>query len=200
MSLLNLNVSIVFDSAYQEGGREKKHYKNLEIFFSSQGETADDYILSAIKSCHKPRQETVVTSDRQLAWLCRLERAHITSVEEFIYWLKRACDNKNRQVIRPVKSLSNPSILTQTTPDSFAEAKADDLLSIFESRWQEALKEEQQLKEIRKLTSPPTQPPRKPKKAKKLFPDASIPEVNASNENERWLKLFEQESSQKGEK
>ena len=44
-SLLKLNASIVFDSAFQIGGRTRSHYDALEILYTAKRETADEYIL-----------------------------------------------------------------------------------------------------------------------------------------------------------
>src|SRR4051794_8621543 len=42
ISLINLDVSIVFDSTFQIGGRSRTHYDALEILYSAEGETADE--------------------------------------------------------------------------------------------------------------------------------------------------------------
>ena len=43
ISLLKLDASIVFDAAFQIGGASRTHYNDLEILFTAEGETADEY-------------------------------------------------------------------------------------------------------------------------------------------------------------
>ena len=90
ISLIKLDVSIVFDAAFQIGGRRRSHYNALEILFTGEGETADEYIIDEIKNHPNPHQETVVTSDKKLAWHIRNSSAHTESVEEFMLWLNQA--------------------------------------------------------------------------------------------------------------
>src|SRR5947208_15902015 len=94
--LLNLDISIVFDSTFQEGERTRSHYQGLEILFTAEGETADEYIIDEIKHTPKPHLETVVTSDKKLASIIRRNSGHTESIEEFLLWLNKAYQNRKK--------------------------------------------------------------------------------------------------------
>jgi uncharacterized protein len=103
LSLVKIQVSIVFDASYQEGINSRGHKENLEIQYTDEGETADEFIIAELK-VHLRKEQTVVTSDKKLAWLARCQGAKTTSVQQFIQWLNKAYDNKLRQVQNPIKT------------------------------------------------------------------------------------------------
>lgn len=174
ISLVKIDVSIVFDSTFQMGGRTRTHYDQLEILFTAEGETADEYIMDEIKNHAHPQQETVVTSDKKLAWRVRNRSAHTETVEEFILWLNRAYKNKLRQlkkekhkVVTPPSSSPKRNSRSLVPPkDAPLEAYADYYAQMFEAEWQEILiKEEEERKQAPALSSSTKKhPPRKPKK------------------------------------
>lgn len=86
---LKLNATIVFDAQYQLGEGSRSHFQTLEICFTDEGETADDYILRAIKRSKNPKLETVVTSDKKLAERSRRLLANTQSVKQFLDWLEK---------------------------------------------------------------------------------------------------------------
>ncbi len=201
ISLLKLDVSIVFDAAFQIGERSRSHYHELEILFTAKGETADEYIIDEIKNNPHPQQETVVTSDKQLAWHVRHGSAHIESVEEFMLWLNRAYKNKVRQLkkekpkLAPALLIPRPNI---TTPrplippkDAPLEAYSDYYMQAFESEWNEILKKEDLRKQASVSPSTQKRPPRKPKQRHDPFATPPTSEERSATEMERWLKLFE---------
>lgn len=214
ISLVKIDASIVFDSTSQMGGRTQSHYHELEILFTAEGETADEYILDEIKNAPHPEQEIVVTSDKKLAWRARHRSAHTESVEEFILWLNRAYKNKIRELnkekkIEP-KAGSRTSSPTPSSPlppktpskslvlpkDAPLEAYADYYQQIFESEWLDILKEEKEREATSNVSSPQKRPPRKPKKKQDPFAPHQTPEEKAATEMERWLKIFEQRSKE----
>ncbi|MDF2549941.1 MAG: hypothetical protein K0S07_1008 [Chlamydiales bacterium] len=79
---LALDISIVFDAAYQEEEMARGHFGRLEIIFTDSGESADDYILK-MASQVLPHQAIVVTSDKALAKKVRWQRVPVISVERF---------------------------------------------------------------------------------------------------------------------
>lgn len=200
ISLVKIDVSIVFDSAFQIGERTRTHYDQLEILFTAEGETADEYIMDEIKNHTHPQQETVVTSDKKLAWRVRNRSAHTETVEEFTLWLNRAYRNKVRQlkkekhkVIAPPPSSRKPAPRSLVPPkDAPLEAYADYYTQVFESEWQEILLKEEKQKQA-SAASPSTKkrPPRKPKHRRDPFELPQTPEEKAATETERWLKIFE---------
>lgn len=93
--LLNLDVTLVFDAQYRLGYGERSHLQHLEICFTDQGETADEYILNELKNSRTPKQETVVTSDKRLACKVRDYQVKTMSVEEFTSWISKPIKKKN---------------------------------------------------------------------------------------------------------
>lgn len=205
VSLLKLDVSIVFDSPFQIGEGSRSHYHELEILFTAEGETADEYILDEIKSVLHPEHETVVTSDKKLALRVRNRLAHTESVEDFILWLNKAYKNKLRQIKKtkqppfttrpPSNSLTQRSSSHMLTPskDAALEACADYYSQVFESKWQEILKQEQTKKQD---SLPSKKKQRSPSPKKSTKPQHFLPsqegEEKTVTEMERWLKIFEE--------
>ncbi|MGA8163726.1 MAG: NYN domain-containing protein [Waddliaceae bacterium] len=135
IEFLKLNVSLVFDSHSQEGDRSRSHFHSLEICFTAEGETADAYILSKLKSAKNPSQETVVTSDKTLAWKARRHLARTEAPEVFLSWVHQRYDNRKQQK----KKEKHPS---DTAPSSSQEVFQKDpemrrWLKIFEERLKE---------------------------------------------------------------
>lgn len=206
ISLVKIDLSIVFDSAFQIGGRTKTHYNEIEILFTAEGETADEYIVDEIKNSPNPQQETVVTSDKKLAWRVRNRSAHTESVEDFMLWLNRAYKNKVRQ-LKKEKQSPQPPPLPHSLPkpasrslvpskDAPLESYAEYYNQIFESEWQEILKEEERHAQASVSSSPQKQAPRKPKKPSDPFATPPTPEEKAATEMERWFKIFEKRSKE----
>ena len=199
ISVANLDVSIVFDSAFQIGGPTRSHFGKLEILFTAEGETADEFIVEEIKNSPHPNQETVVTSDKKLAWRVRNRSAHTESVEGFIFWLNRVYKNKLRQLkkgkLTPRPSsqfptLSQPALAIPLTPSKEAplEAYTDYYAHAFEAEWEEM---QQQEKNQKSPLSTGKRLSRKPRRVQDPFQTPSPPEPKAATEMERWLKLFE---------
>lgn len=202
---LHLDVTLVFDSQYQASDSERLHYDSLEIQYTSHGETADDFILTALKRAPQPQTHTVVTSDKRLAWLARRRLAKTESVEDFKTWLTKRYKNKLRQskegkeVLKSSEKeeMRQKQLIAQReaakrvpTNKTLAEDCFDFYLENFESAYQE----------IQKKEKPPEAPPgtRKPKptpkKSKVSTPED--PEEKAASEMERWLNLFQKKSKQ----
>ena len=93
-TLLNLNALIVFDSHYQKGECTHTTQRDISILYTNEGETADDHILSLIKSTDKPEALTVVTSDKRLACKVRALHAKTQEVKSFFEELKHRTAKK----------------------------------------------------------------------------------------------------------
>lgn len=118
IQLLDLDVTLVFDAQYQYGDETRSHLHPLEICFTREGETADDYIIGALKAAPNHRQETVITSDNKLAWRARRHLAKTESIEEFMSWLNKRYRNKVAQMKqkRPASKPSTQRIIPSRTP------------------------------------------------------------------------------------
>jgi uncharacterized protein len=158
VAVTGLDVSIVFDAAFHLGERSRSYLDELEILFTGEGETADDYILDALQSTFHPEQTIVVTSDRILARRARSYLAHTETVEEFISKLNRSYKNKLRQ--RTQQKPASPAVLKPSAPAPppskrsktlSLEAYTDYYAQLFEARWQSLLEEEKKEASLKRI-------------------------------------------------
>lgn len=198
VSLIKLDVSLIFDAAFQVGDRTRTHYDALEILFTAEGETADEFIIDELKNSSNPRQETIITSDKKLAWLARRCSAHTESVEEFMQWLERSYKNKRKQLKKagqqtsPVISsplpVAAPISPTISLINATIEERAHYYEEIFETRFHEFVQEEKQHHIKKEETK---QKRKKPSQAKSSPPSNE----KSLNDMERWLMAFEKRLS-----
>lgn len=141
--LLELDITIVFDAQYHLGIGSRGHYHHIEICFTDEGETADDYILEAVRLQKKPHQETVVTSDKKLAMQARRRLAKTETVEQFMAKIGKRCQNKQRRqtIQKPAipAPVPEPKIVVRKAPEF--ETDLERWERIFEERFQ-ALKKD----------------------------------------------------------
>jgi predicted RNA-binding protein with PIN domain len=197
-AVLNLDISIVFDATFQIGDRTRTHFNALEILFTAHGETADEYIIDELKQSPHPQKETVVTSDKKLAWRARSLSAHTVSIEDFLLKMNKSYRNKQqrlrktdvpvkRAVMAPASPKEEPAIPPE---NATVEACTDYYARIFEAEWQELVKEQQIRKEE---AAQEKRPVRRPRQKKDPFQPPPAPEPDAASEMDRWLKLFQKE-------
>ncbi|SPJ31565.1 NYN domain-containing protein [Candidatus Protochlamydia amoebophila] len=193
ISILKIDVSIVFDGTFQEGEGTRSHFNNVEILFTAQGETADEFILDALKYSSQPQQEIIITSDKKLAKLARNKQAQTESVENFIQWLNKAYKNKLKKLtnrskfFNPVTTpkTSIPSNPSNPKVDQKIEGSTDYYQQIFENEYQKLLKKEPALDKKTPSKS------RKPKEKEDPFPKIPPLAIDAPTQMERWEKVFE---------
>lgn len=196
IEFLELDATLVFDAHHQPGDVSLSHARYLKIIFTAQGETADEFILHELKSEPDPRQQTVVTSDKKLAWLARRQTARTESIEEFIAWLQKRHKNKLRHKKNEQKA---PAKVTPTpmpkliplpekprktearAPQESVEASFDYYLNIFNEKSEFAPGQNPTGENA------PGSSPKKEKKAK-LVRDPEEEELSAE---ERWLRAFQ---------
>lgn len=129
---ISLDMTIVFDAAYQQGGGSRSHYRNLEIIYTSKGESADEFILSEIAQSQNPQNETVITSDKGLASKARMLQAKTETVERFHQQMSHI---RTKQPASPRPKPQKPAI-APFHPLS-TKSEEDPYLEIFEKRFQE---------------------------------------------------------------
>lgn len=117
-TLFNLNATLVFDSHYQEGERTQSHLDRLEIVYTAQGESADDYIIKAIKHGVNPKQLTVVTSDNRLAWKVRSFGGKTEAAEDFMDRLQRRFKNYLQAPEQPIEVEPPPSAVSSPSQET----------------------------------------------------------------------------------
>lgn len=197
--LLDLDITIVFDAQYQPGESSRSHYKNLEILFTDEGETADDRILEEIKGeKYQASRVTVVTSDKKLAWYARRCSAKTESAEDFIAWLNKRFKNRLRQrkadAISPSATKNFPppkktAVKKPSKPSKSAtpEQCADYYLEAFEKEFS---KMEETAVHVKKVKAAGKGKTRKPRKKVDPFAEETQQD-NALLDMERWLHIFE---------
>jgi uncharacterized protein len=120
----NLNLTFVFDASLRkERESSRGHFGNLEIIYTADNESADEYILRAVNEMRDPSTEVVVTSDRELATRCHHLGAQTQSIEKFLSFLKK---KKRRKKI--ASSLESHKAFVDS------EANIQRLLKIFEEK------------------------------------------------------------------
>lgn len=128
IELLKLETVLVFDSQYQNSEATRHHFKDLEIYYTDEGETADDYIVKAVKRHPNRKEVTVVTSDLRLAWRVRREHALTMSAEDYLQWLQRRYRNKVEQVrLELSKEIVTKIPLPKLLPEPNAKPKKETL-------------------------------------------------------------------------
>lgn len=198
ISYLELDVTIVFDAQYQNTATSRSHLNRLEIFFTAVGETADEFILQSLKESTKSSQQTVVTSDKKLAWLSRRSHAKTESVETFINWLNRRYKNKLQQQknkfkkskelihLLPSPKITPPKQAISPGPQSSPEDCFDFYLDRFEKEYSALVEEKTMAKEIKKSRNSETL---RKKKRKSGIP----PKKETLSDTERWRAAFERD-------
>jgi predicted RNA-binding protein with PIN domain len=186
VSFIGLDVTIVFDSQYNPSESTRSNLRAMAIHFTDHAETADEYILSELKSDDNPFSHTVVTSDKKLAYLARLRSAKTISVEDFMVVLNKRFRNKMRQKRHPLPKAEIKLPVKPKTPtvSDRAEDCFDFYLQEFESEFEEILKKEPPPKE-----SKPVKVKKKSKKPKKAKADSE-------SLLETWTKAFERNLSE----
>lgn len=132
---VGLNATLVFDAQYQAGEGSRGAKGTLEIRFTDEGETADDFILRKLKASSSPELETIVTSDRRLAHRARRLLAHSLSVDEFMDWLGRRHRNILKGSRSKIQRKHHPPPATKGEPR--LETEMERWLRIFEQRLKE---------------------------------------------------------------
>ena len=168
--LLKMEMTIVFDGHFQEDEQTRTHYRNLEIIYTSHGESADELIVSELESSLDVRKEVVVTSDRELSWRAKRLHAKTEKANEFYRTLQERYRKRQK---RQVKEASPKRKVKRPVPVETEVVVDDESLEYYQSVFEERLKEEERLEQ--KL------PKRKKSEGQKKVDDYK-----------RWLKVFEE--------
>ena len=174
VSLLPITVTIVFDAPLQNEDLRRSHFRSLEIIFTSQGQTADDFLISLFRELDAPKNATLVSSDRDLQKRAKLFSVKSQSIEDFLTWLRKRSYKKRiiseKPEIKPApkqatKLAPKKNTQRQTTSKSSKEKKAD---------WEEVQVTERK--------------PAKPYKKFQTFPKDELPSLSDFH---LWEQLFE---------
>lgn len=113
-----LHVTLIFDGAEEH---LRGHYDAIEIVYTPQRQTADEYILDEVMHTNHPAQMTVVSNDRELIGRSRQHGAKTMTLSQFINYLAKKKIKQKKSVL-PFRE-SDPEIAR--------------LLAIFEKRFLE---------------------------------------------------------------
>jgi predicted RNA-binding protein with PIN domain len=118
----NLDLTLVFDGADMPRGEfTRGHWKSVEVVYTHEDLSADDYILHRLDEAKHPKLYTVVTSDRSLKLGAKNRGASVISVKDFLTFLKK----KKRRRLRTKRAVSD------------TRGQIDRLRKIFEKKLQD---------------------------------------------------------------
>lgn len=187
IELIKISTILVFDSQYQKNEATRRHYKSMEIYYTDEQETADDYIIKSLKQRPKNSQVTVVTSDLHLAWRARREGALTMSAEEFLSWLQRRYRNKVQQVresleVTAPQKTNLPVLLPEIKKnEKIITVKVQSEIDFYMEQFGGVDNEDHN-----------TQTPKKGKSRKSLHQEEeSTPPKKYESDFDRWLREFE---------
>lgn len=169
--VLNLKITLVFDGTFQKEQMQRyTRFYEIEIYFSSTGETADDLILELVKDQKRPHEVTVVTSDKKLAWYARHCTAKTETAEQFLYWLDKRYQSRLKKKIQS----RHEQTKTVISSKKIREGSEEYYLQAFQTKDEENIK----MQTVKKVPS------------KKIKAQSKNKQKYIS-ENDRWLKLFQ---------
>lgn len=182
ISALNLQCTIVFDATLSVDS-SRSHLNTLEIVFTSQGQTADEWIIEELKLKRAIQKYVVVTGDKQLARLVRQQHVAVQSINEFLSNINCRYKNLKKPKYKKLGStafqalnsqeISQPLAPPMPAVERILEGSLEYYLKVFEEKFQKM---------------PQINRPVSLKKFKKC------PQVERKDETlemERWLKIFE---------
>lgn len=108
LNLLNLNITIVFDSHHSKNNffPSRSTHANLEIIYTVSKQTADQYILESLEYKKNNSQETVVTSDKFLSRQAIALGAKVMPIAAFVKWVTKKHERKLSQEVKQSEECS----------------------------------------------------------------------------------------------
>lgn len=84
-----LKVVVVFDAYNDLKEMSRCDYKNIEVIYTSPGQSADEFLLDQARLSKHPEQMTIVSNDRKLLKELVLLRANTLSFSSFFKKIKK---------------------------------------------------------------------------------------------------------------
>ena len=173
---LQLSLILVFDSHYQKGESTRAFLSPLQVVYTAEKESADDYIIQAVSSDPQPPSLLVVTSDKTLAKMVRDLGAKTQGVDLFLSWLgKRGQNLKKRKAKEASQETKSPPTVPPIPKRTPLPGSLDYYEELFEQKLPEKMHTAESPKELVKKT-------RSPPKLDKCEPEEDF---------DRWLHIFE---------
>lgn len=123
LSSLQLSVSIIFDGSDPICLHARRAiFDSLEVIYTSDVQSADEYLIEMLEQAKHPAHYTIITSDRELSRKCRSLGAKTLTVEAFLHFIQE----KQKKTQKSLK----PSL-------RFSPRELHRLLTIFEKRFKE---------------------------------------------------------------
>ncbi|MBI5346169.1 MAG: NYN domain-containing protein [Chlamydiae bacterium] len=112
-------MTLVFDGSLSKDESDNLYkYDGFCVIYTWKKLTADEFIIQEIKNAKRPQEYIVVTSDKDLGFICKTLGAKIHSIDEFNSWLYK----KKNEAKKPIKSFKD------------SEVQINRLLKIFEEK------------------------------------------------------------------
>lgn len=92
----SLNITVIFDAGFPQG-LSRSHYDTIEIVYTTQGLSADSYIIQFLEEQKKPSDFCVVSSDLELIHKSELRGAHKKTIKDFFSFLQNKKTKKTKQ-------------------------------------------------------------------------------------------------------
>jgi len=92
----NARVTVVFDGGPDKVAPEGSAFHGVKVLYSERGSNADARIERIVETAQDPRGLTVVTSDRQLAFLVKSGGAAVIRSGEFRKQIERVLQSRPR--------------------------------------------------------------------------------------------------------
>jgi predicted RNA-binding protein with PIN domain len=119
-------VTVVFDAANAPwGARGQENYRGLGVRYAVRHDEADDLIELLIQEASAPRQLTVISDDNRLQQAARRRDCKAQGCNEFLEWLRRQRQQRQRPAAPPEKREALSADETQRWLEEFA-GLADD--------------------------------------------------------------------------
>lgn len=97
----DVKVVVVFDAYNDSKEMSRFDYKNIEVIYTSPGQTADEFFLEQVSFTKNLEQMTIVSNDRKLLKELALLRANTMSFSSFFKKIKKL---KSKELEKPESS------------------------------------------------------------------------------------------------
>lgn len=134
VNFIHLPITLVFDSGFQPGWASSKIDGDLEVLYTNEGETADEWLIRYVKNLGAEDQVTIVTSDNRLKVHLLRKGVKLLTSEEFMRFL----NSRVRTIIKQMRDDKVP----KKKPALPEKRVAKGSLEYYEALFQERLGEE----------------------------------------------------------
>ena len=103
----HLHLTFIFDGKHKAPAEALRgHLRAVEIIYTPESQSADDFILEHIQYHSKPSQVTVVSSDREVSGKSKQFGAKTQTIQEFLSFLLTK-EKKRKKETKPLPSFKD---------------------------------------------------------------------------------------------